>query len=208
MRADGLQGVSPPPQAPRKAGTATHDDLVKRHFRADAPNRLWLIDITQHPRERARSIAPACSTPTQSPHRGLVDHRPPHSGIVVDALEMARWRRRPEPGTVVHADRGAQYTSGGSSGTGSAKGAWAARWAESRPASTTRSSKASGRRCNASSWTAPPGIPGRSSPGVGDVRVDRGVLQPSPPTHQPGRSQPCRLRSTSHRRRNRGMINT
>ncbi|WP_455133984.1 DDE-type integrase/transposase/recombinase [Microbacterium aurum] len=31
--------------------------------------------------------------------------------IVVDALEMARWRRRPEPGTVVHADRGAQYTS-------------------------------------------------------------------------------------------------
>ncbi|BDZ39220.1 hypothetical protein GCM10025863_18340 [Microbacterium suwonense] len=31
--------------------------------------------------------------------------------IVVDALEMARWRRRPAPGTVVHADRGAQYTS-------------------------------------------------------------------------------------------------
>ena len=31
--------------------------------------------------------------------------------IVVDALEMARWRRRPEPGTVVHADRGAHYTS-------------------------------------------------------------------------------------------------
>jgi transposase InsO family protein len=31
--------------------------------------------------------------------------------IVVDALEMARWRRRPKPGTVVHADRGAQYTS-------------------------------------------------------------------------------------------------
>ena len=31
--------------------------------------------------------------------------------IVVDALEMARWRSRPELGTVVHADRGAQYTS-------------------------------------------------------------------------------------------------
>jgi putative transposase len=31
--------------------------------------------------------------------------------IVVDALEMARWRRRPQPGTIVHADRGAQYTS-------------------------------------------------------------------------------------------------
>ncbi|WP_444875308.1 IS3 family transposase [Microbacterium proteolyticum] len=31
--------------------------------------------------------------------------------IVVDALEMARWRRQPEPGTMVHSDRGAQYTS-------------------------------------------------------------------------------------------------
>ncbi len=32
--------------------------------------------------------------------------------LVVDALEMARWRRRPAPGqTVLHSDRGAQYTS-------------------------------------------------------------------------------------------------
>ena len=31
--------------------------------------------------------------------------------LVVDALEMARWRRRPRPGTIVHADRGPQYTS-------------------------------------------------------------------------------------------------
>ena len=33
------------------------------------------------------------------------------SEMVVDALEMARWQRRPQPGTIVHADRGAQYTS-------------------------------------------------------------------------------------------------
>src|SRR5450759_1619909 len=31
--------------------------------------------------------------------------------LVVDALQMATWKRRPEPGTIVHADRGAQYTS-------------------------------------------------------------------------------------------------
>ena len=31
--------------------------------------------------------------------------------LVVDALQMARWQRRPQPGTIVHADRGTQYTS-------------------------------------------------------------------------------------------------
>lgn len=31
--------------------------------------------------------------------------------LVVDALQMATWRRRPQPGTVVHSDRGSCYTS-------------------------------------------------------------------------------------------------
>lgn len=38
----------------------------------------------------------------------IADHA--RSELVVDALEMARWQRRPQ-GTVVHADRGPQYTS-------------------------------------------------------------------------------------------------
>jgi putative transposase len=33
------------------------------------------------------------------------------SELVVDALEMARWRRRPAPGAVVHSDREGQHTS-------------------------------------------------------------------------------------------------
>ena len=39
----------------------------------------------------------------------MADHM--RSELVVDALQMATWRRRPAPGTVVHSDRGAQYTS-------------------------------------------------------------------------------------------------
>lgn len=32
----------------RKAGPPAHDDLLRRDFTADGPNRLWLADITEH----------------------------------------------------------------------------------------------------------------------------------------------------------------
>ncbi len=32
----------------KKAGPPVFDDHVQRVFRADAPNRLWLTDITEH----------------------------------------------------------------------------------------------------------------------------------------------------------------
>ena len=32
-----------------KTGPPVHDDLVQRKFTADAPNRLWLTDISEHP---------------------------------------------------------------------------------------------------------------------------------------------------------------
>jgi transposase InsO family protein len=39
----------------------------------------------------------------------IADHM--RTELVVDALQMAQWRRRPSPGTVVHSDRGSVYTS-------------------------------------------------------------------------------------------------
>ena len=32
-----------------KVGPPVHDDLVDRDFTAEAPNQLWLADITEHP---------------------------------------------------------------------------------------------------------------------------------------------------------------
>jgi len=33
----------------RKSGPPVHDDLVRREFTAEAANRVWLTDLTEHP---------------------------------------------------------------------------------------------------------------------------------------------------------------
>jgi len=91
---------------------AVHADLVKRDFTADAPDRLWVTDITQH---RTGEGWVYCAVVLDVFSRRVVgwsiaDHL--RTELVVDALEMARWRRKPTPGsTVIHSDRGTQYTS-------------------------------------------------------------------------------------------------
>jgi transposase InsO family protein len=89
-----------------------HDDLVKRHFVASAPDRLWLTDITEHPTREGKVYLAAVLDVFSRRIVGwsIADHL--RSELVVDALEMACWRRRPAPGqTVLHSDRGSQYTS-------------------------------------------------------------------------------------------------
>lgn len=89
-----------------------HDDLVQRRFVADAPDRLWLTDITEHPTREGKVYLAAVLDVYARRVVGwsIADHL--RAELVVDALEMARWRRRPAPGqTVVHSDRGPQYTS-------------------------------------------------------------------------------------------------
>jgi putative transposase len=39
----------------------------------------------------------------------IADHM--RTELVADALQMAQWQRRPRPGTILHSDRGSQYTS-------------------------------------------------------------------------------------------------
>lgn len=70
---------------------------------ADRPDRLWFTDITQ---QRATDGWVYCCAVIDAYSRQVVgwsitDHV--RSELVVDALQMVRWQRRPEPGTVVHA---------------------------------------------------------------------------------------------------------
>jgi transposase InsO family protein len=89
-----------------------HDDLVRRRFVADAPDRLWLTDITEHPTREGKVYLAAVLDVFSRRIVGwsIADHL--RSELVVDALEMASWRRRPAPGqTILHSDHGSQYTS-------------------------------------------------------------------------------------------------
>ena len=138
MRSAGLHGIYRRRGRHARPAPAVHDDLVRRRVVADAPDRLWLTDITEHPTREGKVY---CAAVLDVYSRRIVgwsiaDHL--RTELVVDALEMARWRRQPTRGeTVVHSDRGSQYTSW-AFGTASAPPACSARWAGSRRLSTTR----------------------------------------------------------------------
>jgi len=87
------------------------DDLVQRAFRADAPDRLWVADITYLPTWQGflylAVIVDACSRRVVG--WSMADHL--RTELVLDALEMAIWTRRPDPGLIHHSDHGCQYTS-------------------------------------------------------------------------------------------------
>jgi len=111
MAAAGLAGIS---HHRKRTGTrplpAPHEDLVRRRFVADGPDRLWCTDITEHPTAEGKVY---CAAVIDVWSRWIVgwsiaDHI--RTELVVDALQMATWQRRPA-GTVVHSDRGSQFTS-------------------------------------------------------------------------------------------------
>jgi transposase InsO family protein len=112
MRRAGLQGIFRRRRRRQHPAPPVHDDLVQRRFVADAPDRLWVTDITEHPTREGKVYLAAVLDVYSRRIVGwsIADHL--RSELVVDALEMARWRRQPPPGqTVVHSDRGSQYTS-------------------------------------------------------------------------------------------------
>jgi transposase InsO family protein len=112
MRVAGLAGVC---HRRKRRGQrplpAPHDDLVRRRFTAQGPDRLWCTDITEHPTSTGKVYCAAVLDVFTRKIVGwsIADHM--RSELVVDALQMAIWRRHPAPGAVVHADRGSQYTS-------------------------------------------------------------------------------------------------
>jgi putative transposase len=114
MRASGLQGVHRRRLrgCTRRDQAATpSDDLVERQFRPEAPDRLYVADITQHRTDQGwyyLAVVLDCFS-RRVVGWAMADHI--RSELVVDALQMAIWNRRPQPGAIHHSDHGSTYTS-------------------------------------------------------------------------------------------------
>src|SRR5712692_9711179 len=86
-------------------------DLVERQFRAQAPNRLWVADLT-YVKTHSGWVYVACVIDVFSRFVvGWQASRSLHADLALDALEMALWARRGKrlKGLVHHSDRGVQY---------------------------------------------------------------------------------------------------
>jgi putative transposase len=113
MRQAGIEGVY---RRRRRHGTTRRDphplpsdDLVNRRFTVDRPDRLWVADITEHSSVEGKVYLAVVIDAWSRRVIGwsIADHL--RTELVVDALDMACWRRKPAPGEVIHhADHGSQ----------------------------------------------------------------------------------------------------
>ena len=87
------------------------DDLVHRQFNADQPNALWVADITDLPTWQGFVYLAVVIDAHSRPVVGWSMATHLRTELVLDALEMALWNRRPGSGLIHHSDHGCQYTS-------------------------------------------------------------------------------------------------
>lgn len=111
MRVGQIAGVHRRKGRRHRPAPAVHEDLVQRKFTVADPDRLWVTDITQHRTSEGWVYLAVVLDAWSRRVVGWAISGRVTTDIVIDALDMARMRRRSARGTVVHSDRGAQYTS-------------------------------------------------------------------------------------------------
>jgi len=114
MRRLGLQGVV----RGRRCRTTIADDsatlpgdLVKRDFRAERPNQLWVADFTYVATWSGFVYTAFVIDVFARRIIGWRVARSMRTELVLDALEQAIWSRCPAAGVIHHSDHGSQYLS-------------------------------------------------------------------------------------------------
>jgi putative transposase len=113
MRVAGLRGCMRSKKRKttcRDPRTAPAPDLLGREFVAAQPNKVWLADITYIPTQEGFLYLAFILDAHSRKIVGWSMDSHMKTELVVDALQMAVWRRKPSAGLVHHSDRGTQYT--------------------------------------------------------------------------------------------------
>ncbi len=113
MQAAGLQGVSRRKRygtTRRQADARPAPDLVQRDFSAEGPNRLWVADITYVATWSGWLYLAVVIDAWSRRVVGWAMATDLRTQLVLDALAMAIWQRRPQE-VIHHSDQGSQYTS-------------------------------------------------------------------------------------------------
>ncbi len=98
-------------RSPTQRTTPPAPDLVKRDFALEAPDRLWVAGIT-HLRTREGWLNLSFVLGAYSRKvLGWSMANNPRTELVLDALNMAIYTRRPQPGLIHHSHRSSQWTS-------------------------------------------------------------------------------------------------
>jgi transposase InsO family protein len=84
-------------------------NLLQRNFTANAPDQVWAGDITYIETDEGWLYLAVVLDLFSRQVVGWSMQPHMHSSLVTDALRMAWFRRAPQPGLVLHSDRGSQY---------------------------------------------------------------------------------------------------
>lgn len=92
--------------------TVVADNYLERQFEVSRPNKVWVTDITYiRTYEGWLYLAVVIDLYSRQVVGWSMNQRMA-TGLVLDALLMAVWRRKPAQQVLVHSDQGSQYTSG------------------------------------------------------------------------------------------------
>jgi len=93
-----------------RPGVASHDDLVRGNFTADAPNVVWVADLTEHWTDEGKLYCCAIKDLFSNRIVGYSIDSRMKARLVVAAVEMAVARRGGDvAGCILHSDRGSQF---------------------------------------------------------------------------------------------------
>ncbi len=114
MKQAGIVGASRRRRGPkttrRNDDARPAPDLVERDFTADGPDQLWVADITYIPTWAGFLYLAVVLDAWSRRVVGWSMATHLRTELVLDALNMATWQRRPER-VIHHSDQGTQYTS-------------------------------------------------------------------------------------------------